>query len=130
MGVQTTANLESGQKKALEQMVEDEVADTQSEALRRTLNIGLADLGYLNGTPVDNGDTRLRAAARRFTDAFALLGVLLIGVTFFLPLEMRMFVIAPFGAALACHSIDRALASYEPAVSRRLARAFSRGEQA
>lgn len=130
MGVKTSVNLESGQKEAFDRMIDDEEADTQSEALRRTVSIGLAELGYLNGTPPDTGDTRLRATARRFADAFGLLGLFLVGVTFWLPLELRMYVVAPFGAAIACHALDRVLETYEPAVSRRLARVLGQGDNA
>ena len=126
MAKRVTVRLENGQKHAFEEMERDGAADSQSEALRRALNVGLAELGYLNG---QNRDTRIRMVARRFADAFALLGVLLLGTTFWLPLEIRMYVVAPFAMALACWGLDRFLEGHEPAVSNRLAGLFT-GERA
>ncbi|MFW5933339.1 MAG: hypothetical protein ACOCT8_01265, partial [Actinomycetota bacterium] len=104
---------------ALTRVEEEESHDNTSEALRDVISTGLTEKGYLNG---EKTDTRLRVAARRFADAFALLGVLMLGSMFWLPLEYRVFVAVPFAASLACVGLDRALAGIEPAVSHRLAR--------
>lgn len=100
-------------------MVEDDEADNDSEALRTALNIGLSELGYAKGFN-DTTDTRLRAWARRFADAFGLLGLMWIGVTLFLPVRFRIYAAGPFAASLACIALDRGLESLEPHVSNRL----------
>lgn len=100
-------------------MVDDNEADNDSEALRTALNIGLGELGYSKGY-ADNHDTQLRAWARRFADAFGLLGLMWIGVTMFLPVGLRIYAAAPFAASVACIALDRGLAAVEPQVSRRL----------
>lgn len=125
-----SVNLEKGQKEAFERMEDAGDADNRSEALRRSVNVGLAELGYLNGKPRANDDeTPLRTVSRRFADAFALLGVFLVGFTFFFPLQFRAIVAFPFAASLACYGFERTLSNYEPAVSRRLAAVFG-GEKA
>jgi hypothetical protein len=120
-----SVDLEKGQKGAFEKMEERGDADNQSEAMRRCINIGLAELGYLHGDPRDvDGETPLRTVARRFADAFALVGLILVGFTFVYPLGLRAIAAFPFAASLGCYGIDRVLATYEPAVTRRLAAIF------
>lgn len=122
MGDRVTVRLESGQKDAFEEMTRNGDADNDSEALRRSVNVGLAELGYLNGCQVK--DTNLRVTARRFRDAFALLGVFMVGLTFWLPLELRAFAAAPFAASLGCWGLDRALEGRTFEVTHQIGRLF------
>jgi len=110
----------------LEEMTDNGDAENISEALRMTCSAGLRQYGYYWG---EKRDTRLRKTVRRFIDAFALLGVMWIGVSFWLPLELRALAAAPFAASAACLSIDRVLATHEPAVSNWLA-GLVRGDRA
>jgi hypothetical protein len=107
----------------LEEMSESGDADNQSEALRSVVTAGLHQKGYLTA----NGrKTPLREASRRLGETFALLGVIWLGVSFWLPIEMRSLVVAPLAASVACFGIERALRTWEPAVSKRLLRVFGR----
>lgn len=119
--------LERRQINAIEKMEDNGDADNQSEALRTALDAGLAELGYHNGS---KRDTRLRALTRRFADAFALLALFWVGMTFLFPMGFRMFAIPVFVISLALYSLDRLLASHEPAVSKRLVRFLNGGEAA
>jgi len=129
MGSRETVRLENKQMEAAAEMERQGEADNKSEALRTAMNVGFSEMGYLNGNGREAQDTRLRAAASRFGEAFGLLGFMWIGVSFFMPLEFRMLAIAPFAASAACFGLDRLLESVEPAVSQRILRVF-RGEQA
>lgn len=113
----TSIDLEQRHYRLAEEMEENGDADNQSEAIRTAIDAGGKAMGYLNG---EKHDTRLRTISRRFADAFALLGLMWLGLTFFLPVEMRMFAVGPFAASVACLAIDRGLAAVEPRVTRRL----------
>lgn len=127
MADRKTVRLENRQLAALSDMEEDEAADTESEALRTALNVGLAELGYYNGT--GRSDGTLIQITHRLADAFALLGLMLLGVTWWYPLGLRMFVVAPFGASIACYLVARGLERYDVAVSDRLRGLFAGGER-
>lgn len=105
--------LDDHQVDHLKEMVENGQAESISEAMRKEIGFGTTD-------------TALRQTARRFGDAFAIVALMMFGGTFFLPLEFRMFVVAPFLAALSCYSLDRTLKNFEPAVSNRITRVFTR----
>ena len=117
MGEVKSVKLEKRQLDGIEAIQQEGQADNQSEALRNALDAGLQELGYYHG---EKRDTRLRALARRFGDAFGLLGLMWIGVTMFLPVGIRVYAAAPFAASLACIALDRGLATVEPSVSNRL----------
>lgn len=122
----TSIDLEQRHYRLAEEMEENGDADNQSEAIRTAIDAGGKAMGYLNG---EKHDTRLRTIARRFADAFALLGIMWIGLTLFVPVEFRLFAIAPFAMSVACLTIDRGLAVVEPHVSNRILGIF-RGEKA
>jgi len=129
MGERKSIRLENKQLDAAGEMERQGEADNRSEALRTAINVGFSEMGYLNGDGRETQDTRLRAVASRFGEAFGLLGLMWVGVSFFMPLEFRMLAIAPFAASAACFGLDRLLESVEPAVSQHLIRVF-RGERA
>lgn len=126
MGERKSIRLERKQLDGISAMVEGGDADNDSEALRTALNAGLAELGYRNG---ERNDTTLRMASRRFADAFSLLGVMWLGMSFWLPIEFRIYAVGPFAASVACLAIDRGLQAHEPRVSRRIT-AILRGDKA
>lgn len=117
MGEHKSVRLEKKQLDAISEMAEDGVADNESEALRNALDVGLHEYGYLNG---GTQDTLLRQLTRRVGDAFGLLGILWLGVTFVYPIELRAFAIPIFLVALGLYGLDRLLAGFEPGVSKRL----------
>lgn len=123
-----TVRLESKQLAALSDMAEGDEADNESEALRAALNVGLSELGYYNGT--GDPDGAIKHLARRFADAFALVGLILVGLTYWYPLGLRMVVAAPFAASIACYTLVRVLDAYELGVSERIQRLFPGGERA
>lgn len=113
----TSIDLEQRHYQLAEEMEENGDADNQSEAIRAAIDAGGNALGYYNGT---KQDTRLRKTARRFADAFAIVGLIWIGATLFAPVALRVYVAAPFAASVACLALDRGLATVEPHVSNRL----------
>lgn len=112
-----SARLTPQQEEALEAMSDNGDADNTSEALRMALDEGLIELGYRNGA---KQETRLRATIQRFADAFGLLGIIVVGVTWLYPLGFRMWAIPIFLIALTLYGLDRLLADYEPDVSNRI----------
>jgi len=109
-----SARLTRPQLDAIEAMVEDGTADNASEALRVAVDSGLVEMGYRGGVEPTSTDPYpgVRAAARRFRDAFVLLTVMWVGVSFWLPLELRIYAVAPFGAAVASDTVDRAVSRW------------------
>jgi len=106
-----SARLTRPQLDAIEEMVDEGRADNASEALRVAVDSGLVEMGYRGAAASDTDDTYpgVRAAARRFRDAFVLLGVMWLGVSFWLPLELRIYATGPFAAAVACDGIERSI---------------------
>lgn len=118
MADKVDVRLSSDQMNSLQAMQDEGLADNRSDAIRTALDRGFVQLGYRNG---QKRDTRLRLVTRRLADAFALLGVMWIGLSFWLPIEYRAYAVAPLLASVTCLTIDRVLQSHEPAISRRLA---------
>lgn len=107
-------------------MVGNGDADSQSEALRVAVNAGLRSKGYHGAV---KRDTPLRAFTRRTGDAFALLSLIWVGMTFLGPGVLRAWAIPFFLVAVAMYGVDRALKVVEPGISRRLRKLFG-GEPA
>ncbi len=127
MGERITGNFDQDEVDAFREMKADRDIDHMSEAVRVASRRGLQQLGYVSDS---SRDTALRQTSRRFADALALVGLILVGLTWFYPIGFRMVAVAPFAASMACYGIDRALKHYEPAISERLGRLFGRGETA
>jgi len=123
MGKPKSIRLENRQEEALSEMVDEDFADNESEALRVALNIGLTNLGVLNGAATD---TPLRRVARHAGFGLACIGAFIVGLTYFGELTWRLLAVVPFLMSLACYGIDRALAVYEPDVSNAIGRLFGR----
>lgn len=117
MGKRITGNFDQDEVDGLKQMKKDRDIEHASEAVRIASRAGLQRMGYVEGT---NRDTPLRKTSRRFADAFAIVGLIFLGLTWFYPIGFRMIVVGPFAASLACYGLDRVLKHYEPAVSNRI----------
>ncbi len=127
MGKRITGNFDQDEVDAIVEMQEDRGIDHKSEAVRIASRAGLQELGYVQNS---DRDTALRQTARRFADSLALVGLILVGLTFWYPIGLRMVAVAPFAASMSCYGLDRVLKHYEPAISKRIVRLFSRGESA
>lgn len=118
MGESKTVWLTRPQADAIEDMVDSDVADSDSEAFRVVFDRGLAEMGYRSGeneAVPDGGQSvsGIQLAARRLRDAFALLGIMWVGLTFVLPLELRALAAGPFAASLACVGVEQAAGRWD-----------------
>jgi hypothetical protein len=123
MADRKTIRLEKRQIEALSDMVDDDFADNESEALRVALNIGLTKLGVLNGAATD---TSLRRIARHTGFGLACIGAFVVGLTYFGAVTWRLLAVVPFLMSMTCYAIDRVLAVHEPSVSNAIGRLFGR----
>jgi len=104
----------------LHELQEQLGADDLSETVRRLIDEASA-----------SQQTRLQRFARRVTDALALTTVFVVGLTFWLPLELRALTVGgPAFATLGTYGLTLLLSTYEPAVSQRLRALVSGGEPA
>jgi Arc/MetJ-type ribon-helix-helix transcriptional regulator len=117
MGEKVQGRVDTQTADALERMVEDGVADNESEALRRALHLGLAEDGYLDGK---ESETDLRQTARSLGFVLAMVGSVFVGLALFGPLRIRLLAITPWVMAVGCYGLDRILVYYEPSLSARL----------
>lgn len=113
----TSVDLEDRQYQIASSMSDNGDAATQSEAIRDAIEHYAQDLGYING---EKRDTQLRQTLRRFGDAFALLGLMWLGLTFLYPLGFRMWTIPILGISLTLYATDRALKRIEPRLTYQL----------
>lgn len=123
----TSVDLEERQREITKSMAENGDAANQSEAIRDAIEHYAQETGYKNGT---KRDTVLRQTTRRFADALALMALLWVGLTWLHPVGFRIFALPMFVGAISLYVMDRALAKWEPSVSRRIRGAFVRGEKA
>lgn len=121
MGERITGNFDQDEVDAFDELKKDRGIDHMSEALRIASRTGLQQLGYVEES---DQDTTLRQTSRRFADAFALVALIMAGLTWAYPIGLRMLVVAPLAASISCYAVDRALKHYEPAVSDQIARLF------
>lgn len=125
MSRNASIQLDQHQLDAFQNMKDEEIGDTHTERHKMVLDRGFRELGYIDGS---YPDTVLRSAFRRLADSFAIVGLMMVGLTLFMPLEVRALALGPFIASIACYTIDRVLKRVEPSVSNRLM--FWRGESA
>jgi len=117
-----TVRLSERQADAVENMANNGDADNTSEAIRDAIEHYAQALGYFNGR---KRDTTLRRGIRRAADAFALAALIWVGFTIMYPVSYRLAALPMFAVAVVFYGADRALAAYEPRVSRWLARGES-----
>jgi hypothetical protein len=126
MAKQKNTRLEKHQLEAISDMVDRGLADNESEAHRMLLNEGKRAYGYKNG---GYSDTALKQACGKLARAFLLIGVVLIGVTYFYPITFRILAVGPILSGLFLLGVESLLESHEPKVSNRIKRLFG-GEAA
>lgn len=112
-----TARLTKEQEDAIDDMVGSDKADNDSEALRMLITAGMREYGYRNG---ETNQTVLRTAIQEMAKWFFISGFVLLGVTYFLPVELRLVAVGPIFSGLFLSGVDRALESVEPRVSKKL----------
>lgn len=112
-----TARLTKEQEDAIDDMVDSKKADNDSEALRMLLTAGMREYGYRNG---ETNQTVLRTTVHEMAKLFFTAGVVLLGVTYFMPVELRLVAAGPIFSGLFLLGVDRALESVEPRVSKKL----------
>ena len=117
MAERTSVHLEQHQLDVIEDMAEEGKADNESEALRMFLNAGMREYGYRNG---ESNQTVLRTVIHEMAKLFFVSGLVLLGVTYFLPVELRLVAVGPIFSGLFLLGVDRALESVEPRVSKKL----------
>lgn len=117
MSKNTSVVLQEDHLDGLKEMVESGHADNRSEALKMTMQSGFREYGVVSHTSTD---TRLRETARRLAFGFAMVGAVVLGLTYFGSIEARLLGIVPWMMALGCYGVDRGLGQVEPAVSNRL----------
>jgi hypothetical protein len=107
------------QEQAIEDMVEREKADNESEAHRMLVNAGMREYGYENG---QHSDTALKAAVKELASLFTLVGLVGLGFTFAYPVPARLPSFAILATGVMLYSVGKALEQHEPKVSKRLKR--------
>lgn len=121
MAKPVSVRIENEQKHAIEDMVEDGAANTESEALRLALRAGLTERGYLNGYAAATPDTSLRALCRELARVCGYSAIGYSGAAMVLPVTIiQQWVLVLLLFALGFLVVDQLLESHEPAVSRRL----------
>lgn len=118
--------LDEYQVDGLDEMKEQGRADSYSEAGRIAIATGLEELGHTNGSTVK---TPLRATTHELAKLFLWAGFVLMGITFFYPIELRILVVGPITSGLFLLGVNRLLANIEPRVSNKL-RSLIGGETA
>jgi len=126
MAKQKNTRLEKHQLEAISDMVDRGLADNESEAHRMLLNEGKRAYGYKNGS---YSDTALKRICGELAKAFALIGIVLVGVTYFYPVSFRILAIGPLVSSGFLFAVESLLESYEPKVSNKIKGLFG-GETA
>ena len=103
MGESNSVRLESHQWDGLEQMTEQGDADNRSEAARRAVNIGLAELGYT----IEATQSPLSRAGDVVGWAGGIAALAWIGVTFAYPVELRIPALLALAMSLVGFGIAR-----------------------
>ena len=117
MGDPKTVRFNRAQEQALDDMVDRDRADNQSEAHRMFVNAGMAEYGYsVNG----NGDTSLKWAAGELARMLTYVGVGWLAFFWAFPVGFRVWGAVVLLMALAMIGVYLVLDVYEPAISRRL----------
>jgi len=121
-----SARFSREQTEAIEDMVDKGLADNQSEAHRMLVNAGMHEYGYSNG---GYSETALKRICGELAKAFLLVGVVLVGVTYFYPITFRVLAVGPIVSGLFLLGVESVLENVEPKVSNRIKRLLG-GESA
>jgi len=112
-----SARFSREQTEAIEDMVEKGLADNQSEAHRMLVNAGMHEYGYANG---GYSETALKRICGELAKAFMLVGIVLVGVTYFYPVSFRILAIGPLVSSGFLFAVESVLESHEPKVSNKI----------
>lgn len=118
--------LDKSQRETLRAMVEEGEVDNPSEAARRLIDAGAAEL---RGDR-DTGPGPMASVAAEFSRAFAWVGIGWLAVTLLFPVEIRLGAVFAFAAAVGCSGLYVVLERHEPRVRRALSGVFGGGESA
>lgn len=105
------------QVQAIEDMVDKGIADNQSEAHRMLVNAGMHEYGYTNG---GYSETALKTVCGEMAKLFLVSGLILVGVTYFYPVQLRLLAVGPIVSGLFLMGVERVLESHEPKVTNAL----------
>jgi len=94
-------------------------ADNRSDAAKSLIQAGAEKKGYWNGTATGRSVKRLAA---EFGRAFAWVGIVILALTLFAPIEYRWPAVFAFFAAFGCSSLYVAVDQYEDRLDRALKR--------
>lgn len=121
-----SAQFDDHQTEAFDQMEKEGDAENQSEALRRAANVGLHEMGYING---EKKETRLKATVHYVSWLFMVAGLVGLAFTIAYPVPARIPSFAVLTVGVVLYGVHEKLEDVEPDLSRRLAR-FVRGDSA
>jgi hypothetical protein len=115
--------LDKNHRDAIEHLVDHGEADNPSDAAKQLIHDGATRRGIWNGprTATATG-TGLKRIAAEFTRAFTWIGIALLALTIFYPIEYRLPAVFAFFAALGCSALYVAVDQYEDALDRALRR--------
>ena len=122
----TTVDLEDRQKELLEEMAENGDIPNQSEGIRTGVEMVAAKNGYLNG---QKKETTLRTVTGEMAKWFLIAGLVLVGVTYFYPVSLRLVALGPIISGLFLLGVERLLENHEPKVTNKIRGLFG-GETA
>jgi hypothetical protein len=111
--------LDKDHRDAIQHLVDDGQADNPSDAAKQLIRDGADRRGIWNG-PNSVTRTGLKRLASEFTRAFTWIGVAILAVTIFYPVEYRLPAVFAFFAALGCSALYVAVEEYEDALDRAL----------
>ena len=109
--------LDKQHRDALTAAEQRENADSRSDAAKSLIQAGAEQKGYWNGTAVGRGLKRLAA---EFGRAFAWVGIAILALTIFAPVEFRWPAVFAFFAAFGCSSMHLVVDQYEERLDRAL----------
>jgi len=111
--------LDRQHREALTAAERRENADNRSDAAKSLIQAGAERKGYWNGTAAGRGVKRLAA---EFGRAFAWIGIAILALTVFAPVEFRWPAVFAFFAAFGCSALYVAADTYEERLDRALRR--------
>lgn len=109
MGEQERLYLDRQHRNALDRMEQTGPAENRSEAAKRLIEAGAERKGCWNGSTNGRGIKRLTA---EFSRAFAWIGIAILALTLFAPVEFRWPAVFAFFAAFGCSGLYVAVDQY------------------
>jgi len=119
MGERQHLYLDKNHRDVIEHLVDTGQADNHSDAGKQLIQAGARHRGIWNG-PNTATRTGLKRLASEFARAFTWIGVAILALTIFYPIEYRLPAVFAFFAALGCSALYVAVEEYEDALDRAL----------